>query len=151
MNKKKYDKLIVIFTIILFFALLYFCVNLWGLLDYKKVQAVTTSNDEKLEVLENKNPIDIDKLIEKNKNIDIREEMIYEKQDLEYTTEYKNNDKLPSGTIHVSQLGITGSQDVITIKKYEGDELISEQIVASNIIIAPINKVVEIGTGRRKK
>ena len=151
MNKKKYDKLIVIFTIILFFALFYFCVNLWGLLDYKKVQAVTTSNDEKLEVLENKNPIDIDKLIEKNKNIDIREEMIYEKQDLEYTTEYKNNDKLPSGTIHVSQLGITGSQDVITIKKYEGDELISEQIVASNIIIAPINKVVEIGTGRRKK
>ena len=77
--------------------------------------------------------------------------MIYEEQDLEYTTQYIDNEELPSGTLHVSQIGITGIQDTITIKKYSGDELVSEQIVASNVKKAPINKVVEIGVGRRKK
>ena len=70
---------------------------------------------------------------------------------LEYSTQYINNDKLPSGTIHVSQIGITGIQDVITIKKYNGDELLSEQIVASNVKNASIDKIVEIGTGKQKK
>ena len=58
---------------------------------------------------------------------------------------------MPSGTIHVSQIGVTGIQDVITIKKFDGDELISEQIVASNVKKSSIDKIVEIGTGRRNK
>ena len=39
--------------------------------------------------------------------------------------------------------------NTITIKKYNGDELISEQIVANNIKKASVNKIVEIGTGKR--
>ncbi len=152
MNKKSNEKLIVIFTIVLFFALLYFCANLFDLLEFKKVQAVSSEGFIDIpKVLKNKNPVNIAKIIENNKNINIREEMIYEEQDLEYNTEYINNDKLPSGTIHVSQIGIVGSQDVITIKRFDGEELITEQIVASNIKKAPIDKIVEVGTGRRNK
>ena len=68
--------------------------------------------------------------------------MILEEIDLEHTTLYINNSKLPTGTMHVTQMGIDGKQDVITIKKYNNDELVSEQIVASNIKKASINKVV---------
>ena len=153
MEKKGNEKVIVVFTISLFLVLTYFCLKVFNLLGYENVQAASLDDNvvQVQKILKNQNPINIDEIIKENKNIDTREEMIYEEQDLEYTTQYENNDKLPSGTIQVLQLGITGSQDVITIKKFNGDELISEQIVASNIKEAPINKIVEIGTGKRKK
>ena len=151
-KKRGNEKIIIVLTISLFLALSYFCLNLFNLLEFRKVQAVSTiSNNSIPKILKNKNPINIDKIIKENKNIDTREEMIYEEQDLEYNTEYINNEDLPSGTIHVSQIGITGTQDVITIKKFRGDELVSEQIVASNVKKASIDKIVEIGTGRRQK
>ena len=99
MNKKNGERLICIITIILFLALLYFC-----------------ANSEMITILKNQNPIDLNEVIQENRNINIIEEMIYEEQDLEYNTQYINNESLPSGTIHVSQIGVTGIQDVITIK-----------------------------------
>ena len=151
MKKDSKEKVIFIFTILLFLALLYFFAQMFNLLEIKKAQAINVfaSEIEIPDILINRNPIDIDKVITKNKNINIKEEMIYEEQDLEYTTQYINNEELPSGTMHVSQIGINGIQDVITIKKYNGDELISEQIVANNIKTASVNKIVEIGTGKR--
>ena len=151
MKKDSKEKVIFIFTILLFLALLYFFAQMFNLLEIKKAQAINVfaSEIEIPDILINRNPIDIDKVITKNKNINIKEEMIYEEQDLEYTTQYINNEELPSGTMHVSQIGIHGIQDVITIKKYHGDELISEQIVANNIKKASVNKIVEIGTGKR--
>lgn len=152
MNKKGSERLVIILTIILFLALLYFCANMFNLLKYRSVQAVSSNSDTgMITVLKNQNPIDLDEIIKENKNINTVEEMVYEEQDLEYSTKYINNDSLPSGTIHVSQIGVTGIQDVIIIKKFDGDELISEQVVASNVIKSSIDKVVEIGTGKRNK
>lgn len=151
MKNKSNEKAIVILTVLLFLTLLYFCVQMFYNLRIKTVQAIASesSENEIPEILNNENPINIDEFIKENRNINLREEMVYEEQDLEYTTQYINNEDLPSGTIHVSQIGITGKQDTITIKKYDGDELISEQIVASNVNKAPVNKIVELGTGRR--
>lgn len=153
MKKESNEKVIIILTILLFLALLYFFANLFNLIKLKEVQAVSSESfvESTPEILKNENPIDIDNIIEKNRNIDIKEEMKYEEMDLEYTTQYIDNEELPSGTIHVAQLGVNGIQDVITIKRYNLDELLSEQIVASNVKKASINKIVEIGTGRRKK
>ena len=152
MEKKNNQKLIIILTIFLFLILSYFFLNLFNLLEYENVQAVSIADNIQIpEILNNENPVNIDEIIKENKNIDTREEMIYEEQDLEYITQYENNDELPSGTINVLQLGVTGSQDVITIKKFNGDELVSEQIVANNVKKASINKIVEIGTGKRNK
>ena len=149
-KKKGNEKIIVLLTVSLFLALSYFCLNLFNLLEFKKVQAVSTVSDNFVpEIQKNKNPVNIDKIIKENRNIDTREEMVYEEQYLEYNTEYIDNENLPSGTIHVSQIGMTGIQDVITIKKYKGDELVSEKIVASNVKKASIDKIVEIGTGKR--
>lgn len=44
--------------------------------------------------------------------------------------------------------GKDGLQEVITIKRYVNDEFLDEQIVASNIKKASIDKVIEIGTGK---
>lgn len=152
MKKEKNTKLIVILTTLLFLALLYFCANIFHLLEFRNVQAVSSLDSiQVLKVLENENPVNIEEVIKENRNIYMREEMVYEEQDLEYTTQYIDNENLPSGTIHVAQIGMNGIQSVITIKRYNGEELISEQIVASNVKKSSINKVVEIGTGKRKK
>lgn len=105
------------------------------------------ASTEVYEIVTNKNPINIENILEKNTSSKIEEEMILEEIDLEYTTEYRNNDTLPTGTIQVVQEGRDGRQNAIIIKKYENGELISEELVSENLIKAAVNKIVEVGTG----
>lgn len=105
------------------------------------------ASTEAYEIVTNKNPINIENILEENTCSKIEEEMILEEIDLEYTTEYRNNDALPTGTIQVVQEGRDGRQNAIIIKKYENGELISEELVAENLIKAAVNKIVEVGTG----
>ena len=102
---------------------------------------------ENYELVSNKNPINIEEILKENTNRKIEEEMVLDEIDLEYTTEYRNNPSIPKGTIQVLQEGRDGKQNAIIIKKYENGELISEELVAENLIKASINKVVEDGTG----
>lgn len=105
------------------------------------------ASTEVYEIVTNKNPINIENILEENTSSKIEEEMILEEIDLEYTTEYRNNDTLPTGTIQVVQEGRDGKQNAIIIKKYENGELISEELVSENLIKAAVNKIVEVGTG----
>lgn len=95
----------------------------------------------------NKNPINIEEILKENTAEKISEELVLEQIDIEYTTEYRNNSDIPKGTIQVLQEGRDGRQDAIIIKKYKDEELISEELVSENIIKAPVNRIVEIGTG----
>lgn len=107
----------------------------------------TSSIQKEIEIVKNDNPLNIDKILLENASSEIIQEMLIEEIDLEYTTEYRNNSNLPKGTIQVIQEGRDGKQNVIVIKKYKGNEIISEEVVAENLIKASINKIVEIGTG----
>lgn len=98
---------------------------------------------------ENQNPIDLYEIIEQNANNNQKEEMVVEEMDMEYTTRYKNNQELASGVVQVLQEGRVGRKDAIIIKKYENEELIAEELVAENIIKAPVERIVEIGTGSK--
>lgn len=104
-------------------------------------------NSENIQLFQNKNPIDINEILKENTSRKIEEEMVIEQIDLEYSTEYKNNNNLPKGTIQVIQEGRDGTQNAVIIKKYEDGELISEELVAENLIKSSINKIVEVGTG----
>jgi beta-N-acetylglucosaminidase len=98
----------------------------------------------------NVNPIIIEDILQQNTSVKITEEISIEEIDLEYTTEYKNNSNLSKGTIQVIQEGKDGKQKVVAVKKYENEELMSEEIVSDTITKASINKIVEIGTGSGK-
>lgn len=111
------------------------------------VDTEMTEEDEKKIIYENENPIDLNKIIEENSNENIKEQMVVEEIDLEYTTRYKNNSDLPNGVVQVLQEGRAGKKKAVIIKKYKDDELISEQQVADNIIKSPVERIVEIGTG----
>lgn len=101
----------------------------------------------KYEFEKNLNPVDINQILIENTSNRIEQEMVFEEICLEYTTEYRNNSELPTGTIQVIQEGRDGKQNAIVIKKYIDGELISEELVAENLVKASINKVVEVGTG----
>lgn len=100
-------------------------------------------------IFRNANPLDLDKIMEENTANDIKEEMVVEEIDLEYTTRYRNNSNLASGVVQVLQEGRAGQKNAIVIKKYQEDILIGEQLVAENIRKAPVERIVEIGTGSK--
>ena len=101
------------------------------------------------EFYENSNPIDLNSIIEQNTSTDIKEEMVVEETDMEYTTRYRNNSDLPNGVIQVLQEGRAGTQKATIIKKYENNELVSEEQVADQVIKAPVERIVEVGTGNQ--
>ena len=139
------QKVYVIITVLLclFFALFTtFCAG--------KIFAADDTESAKIErvdVYENKHPVDLEKVLEGNYAGNIKYEMLVEELDLEYTTRYRNNASLGSGVVQVLQEGRAGTKNVIVMKKYQDEVVISEEQVAENIIKAPVERIVEVGTG----
>jgi len=129
--------------------LLCFIFVLLSIIFSKKIFATDTKSLKYEEQIfyKNENPIDLDKIIQNNTTDKIKQELIVEEIDMEYTTKYKNNNELANGVIQVIQEGRIGKQNAVIIRKYENENLISEQLVAENIIKAPVERIVEIGTG----
>lgn len=132
------------FLLCLFFMLVavFFTGNIFATDDGKLVEMKQTI------FYENQNPIDLNAIIEQNLAQNQKEEMVVEELEMEYMTQYKNNSELASGVVQVLQEGRVGKKNAVVIKKYQNDELISEEQVAENIIKSPIERIVEIGTGK---
>lgn len=72
--------------------------------------------NEKIAMEENKNKINITKILEENTKNTYKRTLNIEEVDLDYTTEYVENSELPTGTIQVLQEGTDGKQVVVIIK-----------------------------------
>lgn len=94
--------------------------------------------------------IDINELIIQNLEAGVTEQILIENIEIEYITEYVKNENLPTGMIQVIQEGRMGIQQNTIKKTFENQIEISSEQLNSNIIKSPINKIVEIGTGRGK-
>ena len=138
---KKIKLIFMLFVLFLIFIVFFYS---------KKIQAIEKTESYNNTLNKNVNPIKIEEILEQNTSSNVTEEMNIEEIDLEYNTEYKNNDTLPKGTMQVVQEGKDGKQKVIAIKKIENGNLISEEIVADYILKPSIDKIVEIGTGNKK-
>ena len=103
-------------------------------------QAVEISNAEK---------IDIEQIIAQNQKKDV-EQIVTEEIELEYITEYKNNNELSKETIQVIQEGRTGIQQVTKKITYDENGEMHEEEINSITIKAPVKKIVEIGTSNSK-
>lgn len=89
---------------------------------------------------------DIYDIINENVNKTEKEEIQTETVELEYETEYTNNEELPKGMVKVLQQGEDGKQELIIRKKYNGEELVSDEQIGRKITSPCINKIVEVGT-----
>ena len=116
---KKIKLIFVFFVLFLIFIVMFYS---------KKIQAIEKNETYSNTLKKNVNPIKIEEILEQNTSSNVTEEMNIEEIDLEYNTEYKNNNNLPKGTMQVVQEGKDGKQKVIAIKKIENGNLISEEI-----------------------
>lgn len=112
----------------------------------KKLETETKVN-QKIAMEENKNKINITKILKENTKSTYKKTLDIDETDLDYTTEYIENNDLPTGTIQVLQEGTDGTQMVVIIKTYEGEEFIEEERIQGEITAQAINKIVQIGTG----
>ena len=145
-EKKIFIVIILLVCLFFIFTAIFFAEKIFA-----KDTTIETAKIEDKIVYKNENPINLEEVLKKNLNKQIKEELVVEEQDLEYTTKYKNNSELPSGVVQVLQEGRAGKKKVVVIKKYENEELIFEELAAENIIKSPVERIVEIGAGKMQK
>lgn len=142
--------IVYIISILILSGTLLLCIN-----SFKEVEAATNVEEkvekvkvnEKVYMEENKNKINVAELIKENTEEVNKKTLSVDEVDLDYTTEYIENSEIPTGTIRVQQEGTDGTQIMIIVKSYRGNEYVGEERIPGKITANAINKIVEIGTG----
>lgn len=151
-KKKRHIKISLknIIYLCLFFIILLYSIIFYNLYFSKEVFASdnTERNEEKVRI-SNASEINIEEIIDKNTNNGRKEEISVHEETLEYITKYRTNNKLPKGMVQVVQEGREGKQEITTKKVYEKEQLIEEIQMSSKIKKASVNKIVEVGNGKK--
>ena len=133
-----------------FFIILLYSIIFYNLYFSKEVFANDSTEVSKEKVqISNASEINIEEIIDKNTNNGRKEEISVHEETLEYITKYRTNNKLPKGMVQVVQEGREGKQEITTKKVYEKEQLIEEKQMASKITKASVNKIVEVGNGKK--
>lgn len=90
--------------------------------------------------------VNIEEIVENNTKIQKIEVLEEQEIDLEFTTQYIENDSLAKGKIQVLQEGVDGKQSAVLKNVYEGEKLISSTQVSSRVTKASVDKIVQVGT-----
>lgn len=149
-RKSDFKKIFFILFIIIWASILIACYIYKNQLTVYAISKENNITEKETVKISNATKIDIKKIIEENTVQNYREEIITEEIDLEYTTKYIENNELPQETMQVTQEGRTGIQKVVIKKIYDGDELISEEEISSEVKKQAVTKIIEIGTGKYK-
>ena len=144
-NKKKTVLSVVVFLITL--SIIFVAVFIKFSNKSESLATNAENVEEKTYEKANIEEFNINEIINNNTAEPIREEIVSEEVDLEYTTIYQNSNSIPKGKVQVSQEGRDGKQIVITKKKYQGNELVGEEQTGRTIKVAAVDKIVQIGTG----
>ena len=92
--------------------------------------------------------VNIEDIIQKNVQDEIKTVIETKIAELEYQTEYQNTSSLPVGTIKVLNEGEDGKQELIIKKQYKGKTLIVDEQIGRKVVIPAINKIVQVGKGK---
>jgi hypothetical protein len=149
--KQKYIKVFILLWMVAILLLFLYSNKLTKEVSY----AVENQETQKRNTYTEPNAIfpDVETIIEQNTKEATarRQEIVKEEMDLEYITKYQTNPDLPKDTIRVIQEGNVGSMQKIIQKEYIEDELVKEEQIGTVVLKPAIPKMVEIGTGSRKK
>lgn len=108
----------------------------------------TSSKEEKEEAdvyfEQNENEIDILTQMVENNYTDTK--LVNEERKIKYDTITKETKNLPKGEEEVKQKGKNGKQQVTALQKYQGEDLIEEEIIETTVIENPVTKIVYKGT-----
>lgn len=147
MKTKEKNRLILGTILVITLIIIYIGYNIYinKLISYASNEKMS-NNELKIS---NAEKIEIEKVINENQNGD-KEQIVTEEIELEYITEYRENDKLSKGNIQVIQEGRTGIQQITVKVKYNENDERQEELINSIITKAPVKKIVEVGTSKYK-
>lgn len=94
----------------------------------------------------NRHRLNIQNIISENSGMDRVKEQVTEEREIEFETQFTNNSMLPKSEEIIKQEGINGKENVTVIKTYENENFIEEIILAKNLLVAPVPKMIDIGT-----
>ncbi len=94
----------------------------------------------------NRHRINIQENISSNIGSTIVKEQITESRNIEFETEYTDNPLLPKGEEILIQEGVIGSDTITAVKTFENGEFIEEILLSRTNDIAPIPKIIDLGT-----
>ncbi|MCI8640504.1 MAG: SH3 domain-containing protein [Clostridia bacterium] len=144
-TKEKRIKMIIYisFTLVVVFNLILFC---YMYLPITKLYAKEVIAEQEEVKISKADKIDIYKIIDKNINSENVEQISRREEILEYVTQYRINKEIPKGISYVVQEGREGKQEIVTKTILDNyGNVLSEEIIATNIIKASFNKIIEIG------
>lgn len=142
-NKKKFRQFIIlsIVYLIIIIALIIFIVSYISNKNKTENPYGDFNTYEK-----NTNPFNISQILIDNTNTTKTKEKTYRDKEIPYSTKYIQNNSLPKDEKVVKQSGVVGLERVNIIRTYEGQDLIDESTSSIDILRAPIEEIVEVGT-----
>lgn len=146
MQKELKNGKIVIKISIMWFFLLFFVIALISAFFKNNIFATNETSSRKEDIFfeANENQIDTLKLMIENNYEDTK--LVNEERKIKYDIITKETKNLPKGEKVVKQKGKNGKQQVTAIQKYQGEELIEEEIVETIVTKNPVTKIVYKGT-----
>ena len=151
MDKKKIIIIVSMIVIVLGIALFIFKDSLKLLF----VESISDIKDKNYSAINLTVPIEkqrtsklpnIKEYIKKNAEEIVTEKIERKETDIEFTTQYRNNNSLAKGKIQVVQEGQDGKQNAIIKSTYVNGVLTSEKQISSEITKVAVDKIVEVGT-----
>lgn len=100
---------------------------------------------------ENRENIDIDKIISDNISSTERKELVTEEREIPFKTTYNENPNMPKDEQNIIQQGANGVKTVTVVKIYETAEnedenFLEENILNTTITTPAVEQIIEVGT-----
>ena len=128
-----------ILIIILFFSII----------NSNSIYANTDTNEIKVAITsfeENKKTLDVMGIISSNISEKTVKEIFNKDLEIEFETEYIENDKLPRYEEHILQEGKVGIIEQTIINTYENNQLVEEKLINEMKRSDPVIQIIEVGT-----
>lgn len=142
-NQTKFKQFI-IFSIIYLVIIIGLIIFIFSYISNKNKQENPYGNFNTYE--KNTNPFNISQILMDNSNTGKTKEKTYRDKEIPYSTKYIKNDSLPKNEKIVKQAGVLGLERVNLVRTYEGKDLVDESTASIDILKAPIEEIVEVGT-----
>lgn len=142
-NKKKFKQFIIVTSVYIVIVL----VLILGIIIYI-INSSKTENPygDFAKYEKNSNPFNISQILLDNTETIKTKENTYRDKEIPYSTKFIENNSLPKNEKIVKQKGVPGLERINIVRTYEGEDLIDESTSNINILKAPIEEIVEVGT-----
>lgn len=95
---------------------------------------------------ENNNTIDLMGIISDNISVTTKKEITIEEQQIDFTVTHNANKTLPKEEMVVLQQGAQGRKEITFVRTFENDEVVNEKIINENILLEPVEEIIDVGT-----